>query len=161
MSRQTQNESRETATKPQIQERNEFPAGQTHQESKDVFSTFRKNLSRLFDSEQKATRQCQQSMSSLQNECFQAYRNTIETSLSLEEDAMRKLPFYPRMDQSILRGMDGFIEVFVMGNEMRNQITIAAIKIAEQNIRSINESNGTLQEISKAFVDPWQFWKAR
>ncbi|MDE1767084.1 MAG: hypothetical protein KGI27_12560 [Thaumarchaeota archaeon] len=157
MSKQAPPESKDTTTKPQIQERKEIPVRQTSQETKDIFSTCRQALERLFDETRKTSSEFQQSIANLQNDCAETCRKAFEASISFQEELASKSPFYPQVGDTALKAGNNLVEIGIKTYEMQTRVALEGIRVTTQNIKSMNENSRAFQNMSKTLLDTWSF----
>lgn len=158
MSKQGPMDTKDAAIKQHTQERKEVPMRQATS-GDDVPYSSRRNVERLFDEASKTTSQIQQSVVNLQTEYLESCRKMFETSLSMQEELVNKLPFYPRISDAMLKDENKFVDACLRTYGMQNQAVMAAINAAIQSFRSMNENSKSFADVGRNLFNPWNVWQ--
>jgi hypothetical protein len=127
----------------------------TTQETKEIYATYKQNVEKFFDDIEKAEPQYLQSITNLQQECTSAWKNTIESAISLQQEFATKAGINTNVPAAIIKAINDVTEEVIKARSVQNKVILAAIDSTKQNIKTFNEN-------AKAFAglneNLFQFW---
>jgi hypothetical protein len=127
----------------------------TTQDTKEIYTTYKQNVEKFFDDIEKAAPQYLQSITNLQQEYTSAWKNTIESSISLQQEFATKAGINTNVPAAVIKAVNDITEEVIKARSVQNKVILAAIDSTKQNIKTFNEN-------AKAFTglneNLFQFW---
>ena len=117
----------------------------TTPEPKEIYATYKQNVAKYFDDIEKAAPQYLQSITNLQQEYTSAWRNAIESAISLQQEFATKAGINTNMPATVIKAVNDVTEEMIKARTVQNKVVLAAIDATKQNIKTFNEN-------AKAFV---------
>ena len=114
-------------------------------ESKDVFTICKQNVAKFFSEIKKSTPQYQQSVASLQQDYVEAWKNVINSAITLEQEYANKAGLNTDVPEATLKTIRDITEQAIKAYEDQNKI---ALDVAEETTKAFNAFN----ENTKSFV---------
>ncbi|MGI0027255.1 MAG: hypothetical protein ACREAD_05375 [Nitrosopumilaceae archaeon] len=127
----------------------------TAQETKEIYTTYKQNVEKFFEDIEKAAPQYLQSITNLQQECTSAWKNAIESAISLQQEFATKAGINTNVPAAVVKAVNDVTEEVIKARSVQNKVILAAIDATKQNIKTFNEN-------AKAFTglneNLFQFW---
>ncbi len=124
-------------------------------DSKNVFSTCQKNVDQIFTGVKKSVPQYHQSITNIQQEYLQAFENLISSTLTLQNEYVKKIGITTNVPEATLKIMYGFTEEFIKTSSTQNQITLAVIDATQQNIKTFNDHLTSFVDVHRNVLQSW------
>ena len=124
-------------------------------EPKDVFSVYQENVDKLFSGIRHSVPQYHQSITNVQQEYLQAYENFVGSTIALQKEYAKKAGIVANIPQATLKVMHDTTEELVKATSINNQITLATIDAAQQNIKTFNDNAKSFAELNKNILQSW------
>jgi len=122
---------------------------------KDVFSAYQENVDKLFSGIRHSVPQYHQSITNVQQEYLQAYENFVSSTITLQKEYAKKAGIVANIPQPTLKVMHDTTEEFVKATSINNQITLATIDAAQQNIKTFNDNAKSFAELNRNILQSW------
>ena len=127
----------------------------TQKNSKDVFSACQENVDRLFIGIKQSVPQYHQSITNVQQEYLQAYETVMNSSITLQKEYVTKTGISANLPGSTLKIIHNTTEEFVKAVSMQNQIALATIDVAQQNIKTFNDNAKSFADLNRNILQSW------
>jgi len=114
-------------------------------ESKDVFTICKQNVAKFFSEIKKSTPQYQQSVANLQQDYVEAWKNVINSAITLEQEYAKKTGLKIDVPEATLKTIRDITEQAIKAYEDQNKI---ALDVAEETTKAFNAFN----ENTKSFA---------
>jgi len=128
---------------------------QTQGTPKDVFSVYQQNVDKFFTSVKQSVPQYHQSITNVQQEYLQAYENIVDSSFTMQKEFARKSGIAANIPEATLKIIRDTTDEFVKATSMQNQIALATIDAAQQNIKTFNDNAKSLADLNKNVLQSW------
>jgi hypothetical protein len=115
-------------------------------EAKDIFSVCRENVAKFFNEIEKSTPLYQQSMMNLQQNYHEAWKNVINSSISLEQEYATKAGLKTDVPEATLKSIHDITEQAIAAFAAQN-------KFASDSADSAKKAFDTFNENTKSFVN--------
>ena len=123
--------------------------------SKDVFSTYQTNVDRIFTGVKKSVPQYHQSITNVQQEYLQAFENLVSSTITLQNEYVKKTGLATSVPEAALKMMYGFTEEFIKTSSIQNQVTLATIDATQQNIKTFNDHIASFVDLHRNVLQSW------
>jgi len=127
----------------------------TTQETKEIYATYKQNVEKFFEDIEKTAPQYLQSITNLQQEYTSAWKNAIESAISLQQEFATKAGINTNVPAAVIKAVNDVTEEVIKARSVQNKVILAAIDATKQNIKTFNEN-------AKAFAglneNLFQFW---
>ncbi len=128
---------------------------QTQGTPKDVFSVYQQNVDKFFTSIKQSVPQYHQSITNVQQEYLQAYENIVDSSFTMQKEFVRKSGIAANIPEATLKVIRDTTDEFVKATSMQNQIALATIDAAQQNIKTFNDNAKSFADLNKNVLQSW------
>ena len=128
---------------------------QTQGTPKDVFSVYQQNVDKFFTSIKQSVPQYHQSITNVQQEYLQAYENIVDSSFTMQKEFARKSGIAANIPDATLKVIRDTTDEFVKATSMQNQIALATIDAAQQNIKTFNDNAKSFADLNKNVLQSW------
>lgn len=128
---------------------------QTQGTPKDVFSVYQQNVDKFFTSIKQSVPQYHQSITNVQQEYLQAYENIVDSSFTMQKEFARKSGIAANIPEATLKVIRDTTDEFVKATSMQNQIALATIDAAQQNIKTFNDNAKSFADLNKNVLQSW------
>ena len=118
-------------------------------ESKDVFSVCKKNVDKFFSEIEKSTPRYQQSVVKLQQDYLNAWKNVINSAISLEEEYATKAGFSVDVPEATLKSVRDITEQALKAYESQNKILTDASEATKQAFNTFNDNTKSFASLNK------------
>ena len=124
-------------------------------ESKEIFAVYKQNVNKYFDEAEKNVAQYLQAITNLQQECITACKNTIDTTISVQQEFATKSGLYTNVPAAYLKMINDATEELVKTGSVQNKAVLAAMDAFRQNIKTFNENAKAFSEINTNILQTW------
>ena len=128
---------------------------QTQTNPKDAFSVYQQNVDKLFTSIKQAVPQYHQSITNVQQEYLQAFENMVDSSITIQKEFAKKSGVTANIPEAALKAIHDTTEEFVKAASIQNQIALATIDAAQQNIKTFNDNAKSFADLNKNIMQSW------
>ena len=127
----------------------------TKNNSNDVFSACQENVDRLFTGIKQSVPQYHQSITNVQQEYLQAYETMMDSSITLQKECVEKIGIAANLPEATLKIIRDTTEEFVKATSVQNQIALATIDVAQQNIKTFNDNAKSFADLNRNILQSW------
>ena len=125
------------------------------QESKEIYTVFKQNVDKYFDVVEKTTPQYLQSITNLQQEYTAAWKNAIESVISLQQEFATKAGINTNVPAAVVKLINDTTEEMIKARAVQNKIVLAAIDTTRQNVKTFNDNAKTFAELNENILQSW------
>lgn len=124
-------------------------------EPKDIFSVYEENLIKLFSGIKHSVPHYHQSITNIQQEYLQAYESVIDSTITLQKEYAKKIGIMTDISKSDEQAICKTTDEFVKVTSIQNEMTLATIDAAQQNIRTFNENLRSYADLNRNILKSW------
>ena len=121
----------------------------------DIFAVYDENVDKYFDNVEKSISKYSQTIEELQQEYLQTCENVTKATISLQKEFLKKTGWstnFPEITQKIFQETnDGFVKA----RSVRDQVILATIDTAKQNIKIWNDNAKTFADLNRNILQSW------
>ncbi len=123
--------------------------------STDAFSACQENVGKLFDGIRQSVPKYHQSATNVQQEYLQAFQNVVGTTIALQQEYIQKTGIATNIPETALKVIHDTTEEFVKATYLQNQITLATIDAAQQNIKTFSDNAKSFADLNRNILQSW------
>ncbi|HLA21951.1 MAG TPA: hypothetical protein VJZ17_00730 [Nitrosopumilaceae archaeon] len=127
----------------------------TAQESKEIYTVFKQNIDKYFDEVEKTTPQYLQSVTNLQQEYTAAWKNAIESVISLQQEFATKAGINTNVPAVVVKLINDTTEEMIKARTVQNKVVLAAIDTTKQNVKTFNDNAKAFAELNENILQSW------
>lgn len=127
----------------------------TAQESKEIYTVFKQNVDKYFDEVEKTTPQYLQSITNLQQEYTAAWKNAIESVISLQQEFATKAGINTNVPAVVVKLINDTTEEMIKARTVQNKVVLAAIDTTKQNVKTFNDNAKAFAELNENILQSW------
>ena len=127
----------------------------TQGNTKDVFSACQQSTDKLFNGAKQSIPQYYQSITNVQQECIQAFEAAVTSAIATQRDLVKKAGIATNVPEQTIKSIRDMTDEFVKTTSAQNQIVLATIDAAQQNIKAFNDNARLLANLNKNIVQSW------
>ena len=127
----------------------------TTPETKDIFAVYKQNVDKYFSEIEKLAPQYLQSITNLQQEYTTAWKNVIESSISLQEEFVTKAGINANVPAAFTKILNDTTEELIKARAVQNKIMLAAIDTVHQNVKTFNDNVKTFAALNENILQSW------
>ena len=127
----------------------------TAQESKEIYTVFKQNIDKYFDEVEKTTPQYLQSITNLQQEYTAAWKNAIESVISLQQEFVTKAGINTNIPAVVVKLINDTTEEMIKVRTVQNKVVLAAIDTTKQNVKTFNDNAKAFAELNENILQSW------
>lgn len=124
-------------------------------QSGNVYSIYKQNIQKYFDNVSKNIPQYFQSITHLQEECVKACEKTMDASISVQQEFVKKNGFATVIPDALKTTFVDISKQVVQTNIVQNQIVKTTIDSTVQNVKTFNENVNTFVDLNKNIIQSW------
>jgi SMC interacting uncharacterized protein involved in chromosome segregation len=133
-----------------VQEPKEFQA-----ESKDAYATYKYNVDKFFDEVEKSIPQYHQSITNLQRSYAIAWKNIIESTISIQREFATKSGTNVNVPQSVAKMINDASEELIKTHAVQNKAFLAAIDATHQGVNTFNDNAKSFTGLVQSAMQQW------
>jgi len=122
---------------------------------KDIYGVYQQNVDKLFYSIRQQVPRYHQSVTNVQQEYLQAVENIFNSSVALQKEFARKAGIITNVPDAALKVVRDTTEELVKASTIQNQIALATIDAAQQNIKTFNDNAKAFADLNKNILQSW------
>ena len=122
---------------------------------KDVFSTVEATVDKQVHAAEKSFPNYQTSVTSLQQEYTEAFKNIVESTITLQRDFANKTGINTALPEATENAVRKSNEQISKVQDVQNKIALATIDATRQNIKTFNENAKAFAELNKSVMQSW------
>jgi len=128
---------------------------QTQSNPKDIFSVYQQNVDKFFNGIRTSVPQYHQAITNVQQEFIQAYENIADSAVSLQKEYAKKAGIAANIPEATIKVIQDTTEEIVKATSIQNQVTLATIDAAQQNIKTFNDNANSFAELNRNILQSW------
>jgi mannitol-specific phosphotransferase system IIBC component len=128
---------------------------QTHSNPKDIFSVYQQNVDKFFSGIRTSVPQYHQAITNIQQEFIQAYENIADSTVTLQKEYVKKAGIASNIPETAIKAIQDTTEEVVKATSIQNQVTLATIDAAQQNIKTFNDNANSFAELNRNILQSW------
>ena len=128
---------------------------QTHSNPKDIFSVYQQNVDKFFSGIRTSVPQYHQAITNIQQEFIQAYENIADSAVTLQKEYVKKAGITSNVPETTIKVIQDTTEEVVKATSIQNQVTLATIDAAQQNIKTFNDNANSFAELNRNILQSW------
>ena len=128
---------------------------QTHSNPKDIFSVYQQNVDKFFSGIRTSVPQYHQAITNIQQEFIQAYENIADSTVTLQKEYAKKAGIASNIPETTIKVIQDTTEEVVKATSIQNQVTLATIDAAQQNIKTFNDNANSFAELNRNILQSW------
>lgn len=122
---------------------------------KDAFSIYQQNIDKLFAGARQSIPQYHQSITNVQQEYMQAFENVLGSAVTMQKEFAKKAGMATAMPDATIKAVRDTTDEFVKATSIQNQMVLATIDAAQQNIKTFNDNAKSFAELNRNIVQSW------
>ena len=123
--------------------------------TKDIFAVSKQNVDRFFDDVEKVTPKYLQSITNLQQECLESWKNAIDSNIALQREYANRTGINTNVPQATLKVIRDTTEEATKVFTVQNQIALAAIDATQQNVKTFNDNANSFADLNRNILQSW------
>ncbi len=127
----------------------------TTPETKEIFAVYKQNIGKFFDDVEKSLPQYLQSITNLQQEFTEAWKNAFDSAISLQQEYATKSGLNTNVPSAYIKMINDATEEIIKARSVQNKIALATIDVARQNVKSFNDSAKAFAELNQNMLQSW------
>jgi hypothetical protein len=124
-------------------------------EAKDIYAVYNRNADRFFDAVEKTVPQYHQTMTNLEHAYITAWKNIIESVISMQHEFATKLGTNMNVPHSVAKMVNDASEEMINTHTVQNKAVIAAIDATHQSINTFNETAKSFTALTHNAMQNW------
>ena len=121
----------------------------------DVFSTVEETVDNQIKSTEKSFPNYQTSVTSLQQEYTEAFKNVVESSIALQREFANKTGINTGVPQATEDAVRQSNEQINKVQDVQTKIALATIDATRQNVKPFNENAKAFADLNKSVMQSW------
>jgi len=122
---------------------------------KDVFSTVEATVDKQVHAAEKSFPNYQTSVTSLQQEYTEAFKNIVESSIALQREFANKTGINTGVPQATEDAERQSNEQISKVQDVQTKIALATIDATRQNVKTFNENAKAFADLNKSVMQSW------
>jgi hypothetical protein len=127
----------------------------TTQETKEIFTVYKQNIDKYFNEIEKTAPQYLQSITNLQQEYTSAWKNAIESAISLQQEFATKAGINTNIPAAIIKLVNDATEELIKAKAVQNKLVLAAIDAVQQNVKTFNDNAKAFASLNENIMQSW------
>jgi len=122
-------------------------------ESKDVFTVCKQNVEKFFSEIKKSTPRYQQSVATLQQDYVEAWKNVINSAITLEQEYANKAGLNTAVPEATLKTIRDITEKAIKAYEDQNKIALDATEQTTRAFNAFNENTKSFASLNRNIME--------
>ena len=122
-------------------------------ESKDVFTVCKQNVAKFFSEVEKSTPRYQQSVAKLQRDYVEAWKNVINSAITLEQEYANKAGLNTNVPEATLKTIRDITEQAIKAYETQNKIALDSAEGATDAFNAFNENTKSFASLNRHIME--------
>ncbi len=123
--------------------------------SKDIFAVYNENVEKYFGNVEKSIPKYSQGIEEVQQEYLQTCENVTKATISLQKEFLKKTGWSTNVPDATQKVFQETNDAFVKARSVRDQIILATIDRAKQNIKRWNDNAKTFADLNRNILQSW------
>ena len=125
------------------------------QETKEFFAAYKQNIDKYFNEVEKSLPLYLQSITNLQQTYTAAWKNTIESSISLQQELANKVGINTNVSPAFIKMVNDAAEEWIKIKAIQNKTVLATIDGIQQYVKMFNDNAKIFTELSESILQSW------
>ena len=125
------------------------------QETKEFFAVYKQNIDKYFNEVEKSLPLYLQSITNLQQTYTAAWKNTIESSISLQQELANKVGINTNVSPAFINMVNDAAEEWIKIKAIQNKTVLATIDGIQQYVKMFNDNAKIFTELSESILQSW------
>ncbi len=122
---------------------------------KDIYAVYQQNVDKFLSSVKQSVPRYHQSVTNAQQEYVEACENVANSCITLQKEFASKAGITTNVPEAALKVIRDTTEEVVKATSIQNQIALAAIDAAQQNIKTFNDNAKSFADLNKSILQSW------
>lgn len=122
---------------------------------KDIYAVYQQNVDKYLSSVKQSVPRYHQSVTNAQQEYVEACENVANSCITLQKEFANKAGITTNVPEAALKVIRDTTEEVVKATSIQNQIALAAIDAAQQNIKTFNDNAKSFADLNKSILQSW------
>ena len=123
--------------------------------TRDIYAVYQQNVDKYLDSVKQSVPRYHQSVTNAQQEYVEACENVANSCITLQKEFANKAGITTNVPEAALKVIRDTTEEVVKATSIQNQIALAAIDAAQQNIKTFNDNAKSFADLNKSILQSW------
>ena len=123
--------------------------------AKDIYAVYQQNVDKFLSSVKQSVPRYHQSVTNAQQEYVEACENVANSCITLQKEFAIKAGITTNVPEAALKVIRDTTEEVVKATSIQNQIALAAIDAAQQNIKTFNDNAKSFADLNKSILQSW------
>ena len=128
---------------------------QNTNQSNDVFTIYKQNVQKCFESVTKNTPQYFQATTHFQEECMKAAQKSFDAAITMQQEFAQKYGLSTDIPSAAKTVIVDSSKQIIQASMIQNQIVKTVIDATTQNIKSFNDNVEAFADLNKNIVQSW------
>ncbi len=125
------------------------------QTSEDFFDVYKQNVEKYFENAIDAIPQNLQSLTNIQSEWYKAWKNSINSTISLQQEFAKKTGIDTDISEAAKTAIVDTNKQIIKAKSVQNQIIQATTSAIQKNIQTWNDSTSAFTDLNKNILQSW------
>ena len=121
--------------------------------SKDVFTECKQNVAKFFSEVEKSTPRYQQSVAKLQENYVEAWKNVINSAITLEQEYVNKAGLNADVPEATLKTIRDITEQAIKAYETQNKIVLDSADEITKTFNAFNENTKSFASLNRNIME--------
>jgi len=122
-------------------------------ESKDVFTVCKQNVAKFFSEVEKSTPRYLQSVAKLQQDYVEAWKNVINSAITLEQEYANKAGWNTYVPEATLKTIRDITEQTLKAYETQNKIAVGSAERTTEAFNAFNENTKSFASLNRNIME--------
>jgi len=122
-------------------------------ESKDVFTVCKQNVAKFFSEVEKSTPRYLQSVAKLQQDYVDAWKNVINSAITLEQEYANKAGWNTSLPEATLKTIRDITEQTLKAYETQNKIAVGSADGTTEAFNAFNENTKSFASLNRNIME--------
>ena len=127
----------------------------TSERSKDNFAVFQQSSDKYFADVERAVPRFQHAITDLQDEYFQAWKNMVNSTISMQKEYAIKSGFSTNLPEATQKIVENMTEEIIKARAVRDKIALATIESIQKNIKTCNDNAKSFADLNRNIAQSW------
>ena len=128
---------------------------QNTNQSNDVFTIYKQNVQKCFESVTKNTPQYFQATTHFQEECMKSAKKSFDAAITMQQEFAQKSGLSSDVPDAAKTVIVDFNKQIIQASSIQNQIVKTVIDATTQNVKSFNDNVSTFTDLNKNIIQSW------
>ena len=124
-------------------------------QSNNVFTIYKQNVQKCFDSISKNTPQYFQTTTHFQEECMKAAQKSFDAAITMQQEFAQKSGLSSDVPDAAKSVIVDFNKQIIQASSIQNQIVKTTVDTTTQNVKTFNDNVSTFTDLNKNIIQSW------